>query len=293
MRQQMAGLGEGEASARRNAGVALVFTSAMVFSTAGLFTKGVEADAWAVIFWRGLFSVVFSVIWIAWRGGLRSEFVRMGRPGLAVAVVGAFGTVAFISALKQTTIANVALIYAAAPFVAAGIAWVWMREKPTRSTVVASSLAFAGVAVIVGGSVGGINLTGDMQALFMTLMMSVLIVIYRRYPGTPAAGPMAMSSVLLLPVALWFGDSLAADPAEIPLLAAFGLVFAVASITLGAGAKRLPAPETALLSALEAPFAPIWAWLVLSEEPMAATVVGGMVILAAVFGHHATGHPGR
>jgi hypothetical protein len=35
---------------RRNAGVALVFASAMVFSTAGLFTKGVAADAWAVIF---------------------------------------------------------------------------------------------------------------------------------------------------------------------------------------------------------------------------------------------------
>jgi drug/metabolite transporter (DMT)-like permease len=275
--------------ARRNAGVALVFTSAMVFNTAGLFTKGVAADAWAVIFWRGLFAAAFSSIWIVWRGGLRSEFVRMGWPGLAAAIIGALGTTAFIPAFKLTTIANVALIYAAAPFLAAILAWVWMREKPTRSVVVASAAAFAGVVVIVGGSVGGINLTGDFLALFMTLMMSGLIVIYRRYPGTPAAGPMALSSMLLLPAALWFGDPLAADPAEIPMMAAFGLVFAVASITLGAGAKRLPVPETALLSALEAPLAPLWAWLVFSEASNAATVIGGAVIMAAVFGQDRAG----
>jgi drug/metabolite transporter (DMT)-like permease len=213
MRQGMAGQGARHmVLGRRKAGVALVFASAMVFSTAGLFTKGVAADAWAVIFWRGLFAAAFSGIWIAWLGGFRSEFVRMGWPGLAVAIVGALGTAAFIPAFKLTTIANVALIYASAPFLAAILAWVWMREKPTRSIVVASAATFAGVVVIVGGSVGGINLTGDFLALFMTLMMSGLIVIYRRYPGTPAAGPTALSSMLLLPAVLWFGDPLAADP---------------------------------------------------------------------------------
>ena len=33
------------------AGVALVCVSAVVFSTAGIFTKAVDANAWSVIFW--------------------------------------------------------------------------------------------------------------------------------------------------------------------------------------------------------------------------------------------------
>ena len=38
-----------EFSRRRRLGVILMLTSATVFSTAGLFTKGVSAEAWSVI----------------------------------------------------------------------------------------------------------------------------------------------------------------------------------------------------------------------------------------------------
>lgn len=44
-------------------GVVLVVAAAVAYSTAGLFTKGVSAGAWEVIFWRGVFAVGFSVVW--------------------------------------------------------------------------------------------------------------------------------------------------------------------------------------------------------------------------------------
>jgi len=40
-------------------------------------------------------------------------------------------------------------------------------------------------------------------------------------------------------------------------MAAFGLIFAIASVTLAEGMKRIPAGETALLSTLETPLAPL------------------------------------
>ena len=40
----------------RNTGIILLLISALVFSTAGLFTKGVAAGASEVIFWRGVFA---------------------------------------------------------------------------------------------------------------------------------------------------------------------------------------------------------------------------------------------
>ena len=71
-------------------------------------------------------------------------------------------------------------------------------------------------------------------------------------------------------------------PFEIILIACFGLVFALASVLLAEGARRVPAGQTALLSTLEAPLAPVLAWLVLSELPSMATVLGGSIILIAV-----------
>ncbi|MCP4877699.1 MAG: DMT family transporter [Gammaproteobacteria bacterium] len=267
----------------RLSGIFLVLISALVFSSAGLFVKGVESDAWAILFWRGLSAAIFTTAYVAWRGVLQREFARMGKPGIMAGVVGALATIAFIPSFKYTSIANVSLIYAAVPFAAATISWIWMREKPTAAVLVASLVAFVGVVVIVGGSLDSLNLRGDLLALWMTLGMAAYLCIYRRYPGTPAAGPAVLLSLLLVPVACVAGDPLSAPPGEIFVMCSFGLVFAVASVTMAEGARRLPAAETALISALETPLAPLWAFLLLAEMPPRYTLAGGSIILIAVF----------
>lgn len=208
----------------------------------------------------------------------------MGRSGLAVAVLGALGTAAFIPAFKLTTIANVSLIYAAAPFCAAAIAWLWFREVVERRVLIAASAATFGVGLIFGGSLGRVNLAGDMLALFMTLMMSSMMVVYRRYPGTPVAGPNVLSSIFLLPLSMIFVDPLDASVREVLIMAAFGLIFAFASVALSEGARRLAPGEAALISSLETPLALVWAWILFAERPGLLAAGGGVLILFAVFG---------
>ncbi len=278
---------------QRLQGVILVLVSAVVFSSAGLFVKGVEADAWAILFWRGISAALFTTIFVAWRGEMRREFTRMGKSGIMAGVVGALATIAFIPSFKYTSIANVSLIYAAVPFAAAAIAWLWMREAPTRPVLLASAIAFSGVLIIVGGSLHSVNLKGDLLALWMTLGMAGYLCIYRRYPNTPAAGPAVLLSLLLVPVACIAGDPLSAPLSEIIVMCSFGLVFSVASVTMAEGARRLPAAETALISALETPLAPIWAFMFFAEMPTHYTFAGGAVILLAVFGSQFYGRAGK
>ncbi len=282
------------ANGQRFAGVALVLISALVFSSAGLFVKGVEAGAWSVIFWRGVFAAIFTTGYVVMRGHFKREFLQMGKPGWSAAIVGASGTAAFIPAFKFTTIANVTLIYAAAPLVAALIMWLWIREKPALAVTLASLAAFGGVLVIVSGSVGGTHLTGDLLAIWMTIAMAFYLCIYRRFPETPAAGPAVVSSLVLLPFCLWFEPNLMGPIPEVLIMGAFGLVFAIASVTLAEGARRLPAGETALLGALEIPVALLWAYLLFAEVPALMTYIGGAIIIVAVFlsqwfGRRATG----
>ncbi|MEO0567640.1 MAG: EamA family transporter [Pseudomonadota bacterium] len=49
------------------------------------------------------------------------------------------------------------------------------------------------------------------------------------------------------------------------------------------GAKRMPSGQTALISALETTLAPLLAFLVLAEIPRPTTVVGGGIIVFAVW----------
>lgn len=264
------------------AGVVLVCISALVFSTAGIFTKAVEANAWAVIFWRGLGAALLSLGYVALRGGLRDEIARFGGPALLAAVIGASGTAAFIPAFKLTSVTNVVLIWATAPFVAACLAWLLIGERPGRRILVTSLLALLGVALTLRGSVGTGNLTGDLLALWMTLMMAAFYVIYRVWPDTPTVLPNVLSSLFLLVPGWYLGAPMLTARPEIGILLAFGLVFAVASITLTEGARRIPAAQTALLGALETPLAPLWAWLILGELPTLWALIGGTLVLIAV-----------
>ena len=49
-----------------------------------------------------------------------------------------------------------------------------------------------------------------------------------------------------------------------------------------AGARLIPAAETSLIGMLETVLGPLWVWLVLSEQPGAATLTGGALILGAL-----------
>lgn len=266
----------------RQQGVVFVVVSAVVFSFAGIFTKGVTAAAWDVIFWRGVAASLFTFGYLAMRGALRREVQQFGWPALGATCMLGAGTAAFIPAFKMSSVANVALIYGAAPFIAAGLSWVLLREAPTRVVAVASAIAFGGVLLILSGSLGGSAWRGDLLALFMTLMMAGSMVLYRAYPETTAALPAALSSVVLLPFAAFWGEPMSVEPGDLPVLVLFGLVFAVASVTLSEGARRLPSAETALLSILEMPLAPLLALLILAERPSLETMVGGTLIVAAV-----------
>jgi drug/metabolite transporter (DMT)-like permease len=264
-------------------GVILVVISAIVFSTVGIFVKGVETDAWGVIFWRGLSAAIFTIIYTAFAGTLRSEWSRFGWPALFVALLAASGTIAFIPAFKYTSIANVAVIWSTSPFVAAFFTWIILRERPRRKILIASVITMVGVGIVVSGSVStGSSLFGDMLAFWMVLMIAAMFTVYRIWPDTPAALPAALSSVVLLPISFYYADPILAHESELTFLIAFGLIFAIASVTMAEGAKRIPATEVALIGSIELPLAPIWAFLLLAESPTRETMVGGLIILFAV-----------
>lgn len=89
---------------RHTTGVLLVILSAIVFSTAGIFTKGVQTDAWGVIFWRGLAGAGFTLAYIALRNTLRTEIKTFRGPALLAALLSASGTAAFIPALDRKSV---------------------------------------------------------------------------------------------------------------------------------------------------------------------------------------------
>lgn len=263
-------------------GLTLVAISALLFSTPGLFTRGVSASGWDVIFWRGLFGIIFTGAYLMWRGELRSQFARFGTSAWINALLWSTGAIAYLQAYKITTIAEVSLIYGLAPILSALLAWAWFGEPPRRMVVAASLLALLGVAIIGAGAFGAGHLLGDMLAFYMTLTVAISFSTFRKYPATPAAASAIMASAIALVPSFIWGDPLSVPLHEIGILAVFGAVFSAASVLLAEGSKYLPAGETALMSNLEVPVQPALAWLVFTEVPSRASFLGGALIIVAI-----------
>ena len=59
-------------------------------------------------------------------------------------------TISYVVALRLTTVANVMIVYAALPFVATAIAFIWLRERVTARFLVASTIALTGIVIMAG-----------------------------------------------------------------------------------------------------------------------------------------------
>ena len=248
-------------------GTFLVIASAAFFGLTGVLTKSISADAWTIACWRGLVGAFVISGYVAWRSGgtgLRQAF-SLKPPVLLLAAVGAVASLAFIAAFKNTYVANVTIIYATAPFAAAFLGYVVTREGVRRRTML-----------------GSINLVGDGLALAMTWLSALYMVLIRRFRDAPVVWAGALSGFMVFACAWAFTDPTAVGITDGLLVLAFGFTFASALILWTEGTRFISAADSGLIGSAEIPFAIFFAMLLIGEIPPAATVSGGILVLAGV-----------
>jgi drug/metabolite transporter (DMT)-like permease len=216
------------------------------------------------------------------RGRVVKAFTSIGLAELAVAICTAVASGTFIVALNHTTVANVLFMQAVAPIAAALIAWAALHESVSRRTGVAMVIALAGVGLMVGGPGNSPGL-GLALSVVMTLSFALSVVITRHRRDISMGPAICLSQVLVLVVTAPFAHPGTAGGNDLLLILALGvgqMALGLAFLTIGA--RLIPAAEVALITLLEVVLGPLWVWLALAERPSTATLVGGVVVIAAV-----------
>lgn len=277
-----------ETAARHRLGLLLVATAALFWSTSGIFVRLISADLMTMLFWRGVFSgSAVMLVYLLMEG--KAGFLRLWPvplPVLAVAALSALGMITGIGSMRYTTVAEALIIYATVPFVTAAFAWAFIGEKPSVRTMVASCVALAGVALMLKDASLDGSLFGKGLAVIMTLGMAGMTTIMRRHQKVPMLPAMALSAWLCSFVTFWFAAPLSISANDFLLVAIFGIVQNASGLVLYAiWSRKIPAAEATLIAALEVPFTPLWVWLFLGETPAGSVLVGGSVVMLALFGH--------
>ena len=270
----------------RSYGVTLVALAGVLWSTGGLFVRALEAlDLWTMLAWRSLFAALALTVVVLFRhrgrtfGALRA----LGRPGLIAIPIALVSMTSFVVSVTLTTVANVMIVYATVPFIAAGIGFLWNGERPSRRMLLASVVAFLGVAIMAGASASLDDLLGNAVALLMTATFATQLVMARRYPTLEMApvngGGAALCALLFFP----FASTVIPDPQQLVTLALFGIATTAGAYVLFlVGGRYIPSGEAGLIGMLDVVLAPLWVWLLFNERPGTAALIGGAVVMAAV-----------
>ncbi len=274
----------GERSARRR-GVLLVLTATVLWSLAGVFARLLaHLDIWTVLGWRALLgSASITVVGvIEWRRGRLDDSFAFGRLSPVVALLATIAISAYTASVMTTTIADLMIIYATLPFVAAAIGYLVNRERVSARTLVAAGVAFAGIAIIVSNGLGSGRLLGQALSALMTVSFAGMVVLQRRRPG---ASMIAVNAIGALGSGM-FGLMNSPHPYlglyDLCVLLVFGFTtIGLSFVLFMEGAKFIPSAEAGLISLLDVVLAPGWVFLAFGENPGAATMLGGAIVLGA------------
>lgn len=246
-----------------------------------------DGTVWSVIALRSLST--FAAAILAWSvirlfTAHRPALVP-GRRGLLAGLFYGIATVTFLASIYYTEVANTVFILACSPMICALLSWIFMKAKPSGSTLLTMAIMLAGVSLIVGSSLSGGHLFGDMLAAIAALSIASAITVSRGSDQPMGFTPLVAALVpglIALAIALPQGFQIA-NPGWILFDGA--IMMPLAFWCLATGPRYLSGPEVGMFYLLETVLAPIWIGLIFAEIPSTMTLTGGAILILALIGH--------
>lgn len=246
-----------------------------------------SGEAWSILLMRsGVTFLAALAIWAVWRLISKDAPALIPGPaGLAVAVLYGLGSITFITAVYNTSTANLVFILAFNAMFAALLSWIFLKERPQPATFVAMSAMVIGILIIVGDSLGTGHFFGDLMALSSAFLIASAITISRA--SGKNMGFTGLVGVILpcAVAAVMIGKGGFKIDAPWWIIFNGAIVMPVSFFCLATGPKYISGPEVAMFYLLETVLAPVWVWMIFSEIPSRNSMIGGAILIVTLVAH--------
>lgn len=249
--------------------------------------KLADGEPWSILMLRGVTTFVVAIaVWLIWRAASdKAPQLIPGKSGLLVAALYGATSLTFITAVYNTSTANLVFILAFNTMFAALLSWMFLRQRPRPVTFAAMAAMILGIGIIVGDSIGSGTLFGDFMAGLSAFMVAAAITVTRatgRDMGFAALVAVIIPAAVAAVMVLRTGFDVA-EPWWIIFNGA--VVMPISFFCLATGPKYISGPEVAMFYLLETVLAPIWVWLIFAERPTTQSLIGGAILIAALVAH--------
>ncbi len=244
-----------------------------------------EASIWQILFLRSFFFLLalIAFLFVTYKKNTFNIIKESGLPGLLGGFVLSFSFVAFVVAMSNTTVANVVFIISTQTMFLAIFGYFYLKEKVSLIGLISILLAMSGIVIMVGDSISGGSLFGNIVALAIPINFAILVMIIRKNTKVDMVPAIFYSGIFSLIYGFFLAESFEFTKHDLWMGFLLGVPqLAVSFICITIGSRTVDSATVGLLMLMETLCAPLWVWLFLNEIPPISVFIGGAVIISAI-----------
>ncbi|MFW5770427.1 MAG: EamA family transporter, partial [Spirochaetota bacterium] len=162
----------------------------------------------------------------------------------------------------------------------------FLTEHIPLRTWIAVFAAICGVIIIFSGSLEVNDLSGNLYALLMALIMGGNFTLLRGFPAAERIPLVCLGGGVTAIISIFFAHPFSLDTQSYMALAIMGLFqMPLAQVLLATGTRYIPSPEVSLFMLIESALGPVWVWMVTGEVPPSTAFIGGIIIIPTIIIH--------
>ena len=244
-----------------------------------------EASIWQILFLRSFFFLLalIAFLFVTYKKNTFNIIKESGLPGLLGGFVLSFSFVAFVVAMSNTTVANVVFIISTQTMFLAIFGYFYLKEKVSLIGLISILLAMSGIIIMVGDSISGGSLFGNIVALAIPINFAILVMIIRKNTKVDMVPAIFYSGIFSLIYGFFLAESFEFTKHDLWMGFLLGVPqLAVSFICITIGSRTVESATVGILMLMETLCAPLWVWLFLNEIPPISVFIGGTVIISAI-----------
>jgi drug/metabolite transporter (DMT)-like permease len=244
-----------------------------------------EASIWQILFLRSFFFLLalIAFLFVTYKKNTFNIIKESGLPGLLGGFVLSFSFVAFVVAMSNTTVANVVFIISTQTMFLAIFGYFYLKEKVSLIGLISILLAMSGIIIMVGDSISGGSLFGNIVALAIPINFAILVMIIRKNTKVDMVPAIFYSGIFSLIYGFFLAESFEFTKHDLWMGFLLGVPqLAVSFVCITIGSRTVESATVGILMLMETLCAPLWVWLFLNEIPPISVFIGGAVIISAI-----------
>jgi drug/metabolite transporter (DMT)-like permease len=273
----------------RNKSLLEIHFAVFLFGVSGLFGKLLSLPAIIIVLGRVAFSSIFLLLLLLYiKKDIKLKEKKHYFYLIIMGIILAIHWTTFFQSIQVSTVATGLLAFSTFPIFVTFLEPYFFKEKIRLSNILVAAITFLGVILIIPSFEFGNSTTqGVLWGLVSGFTYAILSILNKKYVKEYSSVIIAfyeqfIAAIILIP--FYFLQKPIFQLNDIFLLALLGVVFTgISHLLFINGLKNIKAQTAGIISSLEPVYGILFAAFLLSEIPSIREVLGGMVILGAVF----------